>query len=270
MSGALSHGPSREASPSWQGGPSPSPRAARLSPLGGSRSTEHSAPASVGEAQELVLREVALQVLREAVEARAQKEAPGTPPHQQGLYSWADQLPSRHEEQLPWALAQTEALRLAAFHLLMAGNLLIARGTRHQTAETHSWSEGQIQNQHLVEIAGQSSWVVGALRELSQGVTWWTEKDYPELQEAWPRDLDLGSLWLTGATDMAGDQLLLLQGSREQVMAASLTQYPAMSAAGRSSLIVCNTMVQQLWPIEAAILVPGALESDSLFVLFGG
>ena len=244
-----------------------SPSLARLLPLGGSASTTHSVPDSIGEARELVRSELVIRVLSMAVEAQANLLTAAS--HQKDLYLWAKAFPSRHEEQPLWAWGQPEACRRAAARLLREGNLVLSRGTRHQAEETHDWQGGEVRNKRLVEIRGESSWVVGSILEACRSVTWWLDEGFPELQAAWPRDLNLGSLWLTGASDLAGDQLLLLQGSREQVMAASQGLYPARTVAGRESLIVANSMAQQLKPLEASILVPWALEQDALFYLFG-
>lgn len=261
------HNPQRE-SPSLSDGAPLSPSPERTSRLVVSASSTPSVPANVGEALELV---------RSAVAARVQKMAktshtrlPEAPSHYKDQHLWAQDYPSQPEERLPWAWKQVKACQRAAASLVLEGNLVLVRGTLHQAMEAHQWSEGEMKNQRLVEIKGGSSWVEGSLRQACHSMTWWMEEDFLELQEAWPRDLDLGSLWLTGASDLAGDQLLLVQGTREQVMAASQGLFPARSVGGRESLIVANTMAQQLRPLEAAILVPWALETDALFYLFAG
>ena len=179
---------------------------------------------------------------------------------------WAEMLPLDHLERREWVLQQDSECQVVATRIVLAGNLLLTRGTQAQYQETHKFYAGKIQDQHLEEVRGRSEWVAAAIRGMCQSVTRY-HSAWDQLEKEWPLDLDLAQLWLVGCSDLSGDQLLILQGERPQLLAATKGLVPARTIQGRESLVVANSIAQKLQPLEAAMLIPGAMREDCLLWL---
>lgn len=264
--------PERQLSPSFQG------RGARKSASLESVLEPESPPLSshtelvpAGEIRDLVLEFLVEKVLEAAIEAQKEnKETLAQKKQPKDYHAWAATLPTVASGSRPgWCLNQTEQLKFAAMAELSAGSLLLSRGSVAQYQEAHDFQNGTVVNQRLQEVRGASTWVEAALWDLVKFVPRYAdESDWKALASRWPRDLDLSSLWLAGCSDLSGDQLLILQGDRAKILAASKGLVPARTIRqGRESLIVVNSLMQKLEPLEAALIIPGAIRADCLLWL---
>ncbi len=221
-------------------------------------------PAS--EVRAMVTESLVDQVLRWAIEAQNRLASAKSEHEKRDMDRWAETLPPAPEARQEWTLQQRQQCIQAASEIVLGGRLLLLRGTQAQYMETHKFYTGKIQEQHLKEVRGQSEWVGASIRLMCQSVTDY-QNHWEALQKAWPRDLDLGNLWLVGCSDLSGDQLMILQGDRSQVQAASRGLVPARTILGRESLVTANSISQRLGPLEAAMLIPGAIQEDCLLWL---
>jgi hypothetical protein len=229
-------------------------------------SSEPSMMLEAGEARDLVmphLNGLLLEWMRSSkqhlAEAAIRKEHP-RPEHE-----WASLCPEPEERWLEFMHKDPGLLVDAASTFVHAGRFLMNRAIKTMTEERHEFFAGERQNARVTEVRGKSSWISGSIRDLCQGVVSYTDPAiFPRLEASWPRDLDLGSLWMVGVSDLNGDQLLVLQGSRLQVLGVLKGWGPAWTVGGRESLIMANSLCQRLTPQEAACLVPGALDAAAL------
>ena len=177
--------------------------------------------------------------------------------------AWALSLPQDPAEQRAWVQAQPEHLAEMMVATVQGGRFLLARGVL-TLQDRAGWSAMEGRHTDLKQTHGQSTWIQSELGRMARRALPRYLSEREDLEEEWPRDLDPENLWLVGCSDLAGDQLMLVQGSQESVLMGTRGLIPARTASGRRSLIAINTVCQTLRVLEAGILVPAALEEDCL------
>lgn len=163
--------------------------------------------------------------------------------------------------------------------LLTGGGTVMTQATKRISvfAPEKHWDVRPIGSSESYQILGESTWVRQVLRSWVGWVGWyltsatevqaigtgWKRCPLPgQLHHRWPRDLDPNNLWIAASTDLGSDLLLLVQGSQEDLLLATRSMVPAVTGAGRRTLMGLNSVCQHLTPYEAVLLAPGALKED--------
>ena len=256
------HEPAPEASRSSVGrGRTRSQDAGPTSPSEEPLSNEPSATMSCTAMRERVLRVVTDQAITYARSVQASdRQSPISKHHPD---AWALSLPQDPAEQRAWAQAQPEQLAEMMVSTIQGGRFLLARGVL-TLQDRAGWSATEGRHTDLRQTYGQNTWVQSELSRMARRALPRYLSEREDLEEEWPRDLDPENLWLVGCSDLAGDQLMLVQGSQEAVLMGTRGLIPARTASGRRSLIAINTVCQTLRELEAGILVqPPECASES-------
>lgn len=158
-----------------------------------------------------------------------------------------------YAEAMDWVQRRPDLLVEIAQAEIQGATWLCGRGRANLLNSTSSG---------VYERGTNSTWVLEELRH-------WAKSAGAYAGEAtwWPPQTDLAQMWLTGCSDMTGDAVLLLQGSGDQLLQASRGLVLATRPDGRQALVTANSMSDQLTPLQAACLLPGAMEAGSYLVL---
>jgi hypothetical protein len=144
-------------------------------------------------------------------------------------------------------------------------HLVCAQGTLRQAEIRQTGGK-----RYVEETEGTTTWIGAQIAKLipeAQVYREWTPQGIQDLERRWPEWINLEQVWIGGGSDLMGDHWALLQGTAEQMIAATRGFVLARRLCGLESGVVVNAWFHRLSPRQAAILMPGALNRHLLLQL---
>ena len=120
------------------------------------------------------------------------------------------------------------------------------------------------------EARGNTAWFRDQVIALMPGAAVyrdWKGETVQKLVGMWQSWLDLEQIWIGFSSDSMGDRMVLLQGTSEQLLEANRRVVLSQRANGLEIGVQVNAWFERLTEIQAALLIPGALQGGKLLRL---